>query len=245
MSISLTLPILSELVQGGFRYGCNLLAKFDPHSIWYETSLTIAAHALRSGVKTEYHTFQHMPRDVRDALTRLGLNVKRLEEETILAIIDSYTAQTGIGVPEKREGRLGRAVTESLKISDWSIGVGQSLKETVPESAKGGLHVDDNLTVLLQYNSEKEMIDFWRTRMIPLSRAHENILLHSLLTGVASDAFYRQFESLCDGIIEFKSEESAGQIAQHIRVAAMRGRTYDSRWRRISLLENGEVILAD
>jgi len=81
LSGALTLPILSDLVPGGFRYGLNLVVEFEPHSLWYESSLTITVHGLRSGARTDYHTFQHIPSEVVEALVRFGLDVQRLEEE--------------------------------------------------------------------------------------------------------------------------------------------------------------------
>ena len=81
MSDVVVLPILSDLVPGGFRYGLNIVVEFEPHSLWYETSLTIAAHALRNGARTDYHTFQHIPNEVLGALARFGLDVKKLEGE--------------------------------------------------------------------------------------------------------------------------------------------------------------------
>ena len=102
----LALPILSDLVPGGFRYGLNLVVEFEPHSLWYETSLTIAAYGLRSGLRTDYHTFQHIPSEVVEALARFGLDVQKLEEEGNLRILDTYTVTTGVGIPEKPE--IGR-----------------------------------------------------------------------------------------------------------------------------------------
>lgn len=67
----------------------------------------------------------------------------------------------------------------------------------------------------------------------------------ALVTGVGSSALYRQLESLSDGIVDFKSAETGDQVEHLVRVRTMRGRTYDSRRRRIQLLENGEVALAD
>lgn len=116
--------------------------------------------------------------------------------------------------------------------------------QEIPEAEKKRLHIDDNTSVLLQYNSEKEMIDLWRTRFIALSRARGDVMFHSLVGGVYSEAFYKQFESLCDGIIDFRSHEQGGQIEHEVRVRAMRGRTFDSRWRRLRLLTDGEVALA-
>jgi len=241
-----TLPILSELIPGGFRYGLNIAVEFEPHSLWYETSLTIAAHAMRDGVRTDYHTFQHIPNEIEEALSRLGLDVKKLEQEGILRILDTYTVTTGLGAPQRASvGRLPYQ-TQSIKLADWSINAAQDIKSPgeIPEAEKRRLHIDDNTSVLLQYNTEKETIDFWRTRFIALSRAREYVMFHSLVAGVYSEAFYRQFESLCDGIIDFRSREQGGQIEHNVRVRAMRGRSFDSRWRQLRLAD-GAVALAD
>jgi hypothetical protein len=42
-----------------------------------------------------------------------------------------------------------------------------------------------------------------------------------------------------------KSQEREGRIEHVLRVRAMRGHPYDSRWRRLRLSSNGEVALAD
>ena len=62
-----------------------------------------------------------------------------------------------------------------------------------------------------QYADENMLIDAWRTRGIPYSRARELVQFPSLLRGTASDAFYAKFESFADGIIEFKSREEKGE----------------------------------
>ncbi len=238
----LTLPILKELIPEGIEFGTALLIEFAPDSIWHEASLTMAAQALREGVRTAYHTFQHPPDETRRALTRLGLDVKKLENDRTLVILDSYTAQTGLGL----QGRDNSAFQwDSLKVSDWSIEGSQTIKAGVPEARKRRLHIDDNLGILLQYNPEKVLIDWWRTRLILEERAYESVGLHSVVTGIASDAFYRQIEQSCDGIIDFKNEEKGAEIEQYIRVRILRGKRYNSRWRRLSQLDEGEVALAD
>lgn len=240
---SLRVSILEGLIPG-IRYGLDLLAEFESNSVWPEASLTITAQALRAGAKAEYHVFERRPSEVIKALEALAVDVKKLREQDKLRIIDSYTVQTRIGAPET-PGASGLApLTQSIKVSDWSIAVGREIK-TGAEAEKGWIHIDDNTGVLLQYNDEKTIVDCWRTRITPHTKVAEAFAINSLLAGVASAAFYKQFESLFDGVIDFKSEETGGQIEHFVRVRFMRGRSYDSRWRHLHLLHNGEVTISD
>jgi len=246
LSSSLALPLLKELFPDEIEYGTILLVEFGPDSMWYETSLTIAAQALRSGIKTQYHTFQRMPPEIRGALAGFGLDVKKLEDEHIFEVIDSYTAQTGLGTPEKGTASVASG---SLKLSDWSIRTAQAIKSGYPEEGKRWLHIDDNTSILNKYNSENAIIEYWRTRNIPEARVSEDVTLHSLLTGSTSDTFRNQFESLHDGIIDFKTEEKGRRrrrrLEHFVSARILRGRRYSSRWRRLKLLRNGEVALTD
>ncbi len=222
-----------------------LMVEFESDALWYETSLTMAAQAVREGKKTPYHVFEHPPDDVRRFLGRIGLDVGQLENDGVFHLDDSFTVQTGLGLPSDKPGWEGEPVAHSLKVSDWSLAGGQRLKAGIPEEHKNWLHIDENLGVLLQYNQEKAVIDWARTRAIPLSRADLGIGLHSFVKGVASDSFYKQFESLCDGIIDFKNEEKGTEIEHLLRVRSLRGKKHDTRWHRLQLQENGEVTLID
>ncbi len=243
MPNALAIPILNELVPGGFEYGQLLLVVFEPDSIWYETSLTIAAKSIRNGTRIEYHTYEHIPSETREALAALGLNVKQLEEEDKLRILDSYTGQTGLGSPETPA--KSKVPIQPLKLSDSSIDFAQHLKAGIPEADKRILHIDDNWSVMLQYNDEKTVINFGRTRMIPWARARETTYMVPNMRGIASDVFFDQLESIFDGIIDFRSEEKSGQVEHLVRVRLMRRKKYDSRWHKLQILDNGEVALAD
>lgn len=236
------LPLLDQVVPGGINYGSTILVEFQPDSLWYETSLTIAAEALRDRIRTDYHTFQHMPIEVRKPFAEFGLDVERLEDEDALRIIDSFTIQTGLSATESpRKSRVPSHYSQSLKLSDWSIANLQRIKSGVPEEDKRRLHIDDNTGILLQYNDEKVFIDNWRTRSRPHTVVQQIVLFNSLITGAASEAFTKQFEALSDGVIDFKSEEKEGRIEHYFRVRVMRGKPYDSRWRQLRVLDSGEV----
>jgi len=235
----LRLPILNTMFPDGIDYGTVLLVEFEPDSLWYEMSVTIAAQALRGEAKTAYHTFMRPPDEVRQILASLGLKVGELENSGVFEVEDSYTPQTGLGPSETKA-----QWTQSLKISDWSIADAKLLKSQIREEARRWVHIDDNTGVLLQYNQEKAVIDYWRTRK-GATRVAEEIALHSFLKGVASDAFYNQIEFLCDGIIDLKKEEKGSQIEHYVRLRIIRGKRYDSRWHHLQLADNGEVITSD
>ena len=239
MSAALALPILGELIPDGIDYGTALLVEFDSDSLWYETSLTIAAQALRLGAKTAYHSFLRPPDEIRQVLTSFGLNVRELEGRGVFEIEDSYTPQTGLGPSETKAQWV-----QSLKVSEWSIADAKLLKSQTPEEEKRWLHIDDNTGVLLQYNQEKTIIDYWRTRK-GTTKVAEEISIHSFLKGVASNAFYNQIEFLCDGIIDMKKEEKGPEIEHYLRLRILRGKRIDSRWHLLRLTDKGEVTTAD
>lgn len=247
MERALTLAILDVLVPDGIKYGASYLVEFGPDSPWFETSLTIAASALRTGSRTEYHTYMHPPREVREAFSRMGLNVKDLELKDHLRILDTYDVMTGLAQAETPVGMRakGREAYEhqSFDLNHWSSKVVTMIREGVVDDEKNWLHIDDNTSTMCHYTDEKQMIDTWRTRIIPYAKVRGLAMLHSVMMGIASDSFYKQFESLCDGIIEFRSSDEGGQVEHFARTRTLRGTSSDNRWRKLELHNDGSVTI--
>jgi KaiC/GvpD/RAD55 family RecA-like ATPase len=239
----LDLEILGELAPGAFHYGMTCLVEFEPHSLWREASLTIAAGALERGVKVEYHVFQQTPKEVRDQLGELGQDVERLEKAGRFRVMDSYTPTTPVRRPV--EGRAEPLLSgRSPRVDDWNRAIKERIRTGFAESEKEWLHIDDNEAILLQYNDEEYITNGWRTTFLPMAQARQLLTLHALLTGVASDSFYRKKESLVDAIIDFRASEEGGKIEHYIRLRRLRGRQADSRWRRIELLGDNRAALS-
>ena len=236
----LDIPFLSELIPGGIEYGSILLVEFEPQSCWYDAAYTMAAQAMGKGLKTDLHIFQHNPKGVRDAIRKFGLDPKSLEETDLLRFIDSYSVQIGVNVADVPKG-ADAFKTSSVKLEDWARAAAAQMSAAIPEAEKNRLHIDDNTAVLSRYNREDDLIDYWRTKIIPLYQAREGILVNAVALGVASDWFYKQHESMVDGIIDCTTREEKGVVEHYIRVRTFRGREVDSRWRRVKMVK-GEIV---
>ena len=239
---NLSLPVLDSIVPQGFRFGGNYLVEFDPHVPWYETSLTIVLKSVGAGIKTEYHTFYHRAEDIKNALEGLGLDVGEETNRGRLRIIDSYTATTSV---RKRAPKVGQAfLSERVpSLKDWGKVLKRQIAKGIPASEKRWLHIDDNTTLLLQYNSEEEFFNGWRTVFVPWGRARELITLNGFVSGVASDVFYKKFEALYDGIFDLSAREEGGRLSYYIRPRVFHEGAFNSAWARLTLLSNGQVVV--
>ena len=218
------------------------MVEFEPHSIWYDSSLAIVAGALRSGIRTDYHAYAHSPEEIIEDLAKFGLDIAKLEEADVLRILDSYSVQVG---EKSRKSKAPSHYSESLDMTDWKYSRRDEIGGTVDQSHMRRVHIDDDTTVMLRYNSETKFLDMARTKGRPYWKALETAIIYAVPTGVASNSFYGQLELLNDGLIDFKSEEKEGRMQQLVRVRMMHRRSYDTRWRKLKLLDDGEVELSD
>ena len=202
----LDLEILGELAPGAFHYGMTCLVEYEPHSLWHEASLTIAAEALKKGTKVEYHVFQHAPSDIRQSLTDMGLELEKYERNGTYTIMDNNSPTT-----PARETHRGRADSlHSGKVPDaqgWAEAIRAKMQRGFEKEEKRWLHVDDNEAVLLQFSDEDYVVNGYRTTFVPMTKARDLLVLHALVTGVASESFYRKRESLVDAVIDVKAVE--------------------------------------
>ncbi len=246
MPLEINVPIFSDLVPGGFKHSANYLVEFEPNSLWYETSLTIAAQALKAGVRTQYHTFMHVPVEVRQELQKLGSNLKKLENEDRFRLIDSYTSLTGLPIqpePADLTGRHRLSINDPSYLEHYTANIVDLLERGAPEADKRWLHIDDNTSIFNRYFKEQDVLNIFHTRVFQLTRLLDLSVFHSVVAEVWSESFYKQFEAQCDGVIDFKTEEDEGQLENYVRVRSIRGKSCDSRWRRLRLEGSGEVVL--
>lgn len=246
MTASVSIPILGELAPGGFRYGTFHVVEFDPDSLWYETSVTIAAKVLRDRIKTEYVAVVRPPSEVRDALGRLGLDPEKLEDQGLLRITDLYT-NTTILTPQKRRFIPISFPQTGIDAKQWMLkvqrGYSERIKKGLPKAEKRWLLINENSYATRRYLSDEFLDDFALTAYRPWFRAREMLVISSGPRGIMTESQLRRWEARNDGVIDFAAREVNGKLVQSVRVRKMRGVACNSDWHALGMNDNGEVSL--
>jgi len=228
------LELVEDLTQAPIPPGTNIIVEFDPASQWYNASLTIAAGWLRTGGSVSYIAHSQPPEDVRSQLRQLGLAVDDLEQKDRLWITDFYAASVG----QKSKERFA---PESLRVADLSLWIA---KDAMVESAAPEfLVIADNSSVIDRFNDEKNWVELYLTRPIPMSKPRQITQLIGFMAGIHSNWAYKQLEAAVDGIIDFKVEEVARETRDFMRIRSMRKVRFDRRWHELKMSESSEVTL--
>jgi KaiC/GvpD/RAD55 family RecA-like ATPase len=228
------IPLIEDLTKGVVPPGSNILVEFDPASQWLNASLTIAAGWVKDGGSVSYIAQSQAPDDVRSQFRKLGLAVEDLERTDRLWITDLYSAS--IGQKSKERFAVG-----SLKVADLSLWIGRDAMADSP--APEFLVVADNCSVVDRFNAERNWVELYLTRPIPMSKSRKITQLMGFIEGIHSAWAYKQLEAAVDGIVDFKVEDANGERRNLIAIRNMRNMHFDSRWHLLKIGENFEVTL--
>lgn len=226
------IPLIEDLTRAAIPPGTNFLVEFDPASQWYNASLTIAAGWLKTGGSVSYIAESQSPNDVRSQLRQLGLETEELERDDRLWITDFYTVSLGQKSKEKFS-------PQSLKVADLSLWIA---REAMVESpAPEFLVLADNISILDRFNDEKNWVEMFLTRPIPMSKSRQVTQLMGILSGVHSSWAYKQLEAAMDGIVDFKVEELGDETRDLMRIRTLRKVGFDRKWHALTVSENTEI----
>jgi KaiC/GvpD/RAD55 family RecA-like ATPase len=228
------IPILEDLTREPIPPGSNIVIEFDPASQWYNASLSIAVGWLRTGGSVSYIANAQSPSDIRSQFRSRGLAVKELEENDRLWITDLYTPSIGQKSKEK-------FAPESLKVADLSIWIA---REAMVESASPEfLVIAENNSILDRFNDEKNWVELFLTRPIPMAKSRQMTQLIGFMSEIHSRWAYKQLEAAADGIVDLKVEETNELTRDLIRIRTMRKVAFDRKWHELNVGDNCEVTL--
>jgi KaiC/GvpD/RAD55 family RecA-like ATPase len=194
----------------------------------------MAAGWIKSGGGVSYSVSTQPPTKIRLKLNRLGIDSEILEKDGVLRIWDWYTATLG----QKSKEKLA---ISSLKVSDLSIWYSHEQLQGPPLPDK--LLIIDDGSVGVRFNDEKNWVEFSMTRIYPMAKMRDCIIIASLVRGLHSDWVYKRSEVAADGVIDFKLDESVDPAQNLIRIRSMKDIGFDGRWHRLKIGENFEITL--
>jgi len=105
------------------------------------------------------------------------------------------------------------------------------------------LVISDNSSVLDRFNDEKNWVELYLTRPIPMGKSRQLTQLMGFMSGIHSSWAYKQLEAVVDGIIDFKVDETGQEARDLMRIRSMRKVGFDRRWHTLEIGENFEVTL--
>ncbi len=233
----LRIPLIEDLTRGPVPPGSYLLVEYDPESVWFAASLTMAVGWLKAGGTVLYSVMTQPPDKFRFKLNRLGVNAEELEKAGKLVLHDFYTATLG----QKSKEKLA---ADSLKVHELSIWFAKELASPIfVQHGPELLRIRDDWSSLDRFNQEKHWVEFVLTRIVPSATRLRSRSIAGIMRGIHSKWAYSQIEASVDGIIDFKLEGSGDEVRNLMRIRSMRDVEFDGRWHTLKTRENFEVIL--
>jgi len=134
-----------------------------------------------------------------------------------------------------------RFAVESLKAADLSLWMAKEVTHEPP--APEFLVIADNSSVLDRFNAEKNWIELYLTRMVPMARPRQITQLLPFMSGIHSTWAYKQLEAAVEGIVDFKLEETTNPAQNLIRIRNLRNVGFDGKWHQLNIAENFEFTI--
>ena len=239
MRISLIENLLNEPLQPGK----SILVEYDPTSVWYQASISVAAEWLAQGGTVTYGVTSQPPENIRSQLKKLGVDVARFEADDKLRVFDWYTATLGRRSNEKYAFYSLKAADLSVLHSKYMMASADAVDSLKPVPSPDWLRILDDTSCLERFNEERSWVEFVRTRLIPISSLWTSTGIGGIIKGIHSEWAYKNLEAAADGVIDIKLDESTEEARSMMRIKSMRNVGFDAHWYPLRIAETSEVSL--
>ena len=237
------ISLIEGLLKGPLEPGKSILVEYDPTSVWYQVSISLAAEWLKEGGTVTYGVTSQPPVNIRSQLKTLGVDVNGLEAEDKLRVFDWYTATLGRKSTEKYAFYSLKAADLSVLHSKYMMADENDIDLVRPSPSPNWLRILDDVSCLARFNEEKSWVEFVRTRLIPISSLWTSTGIGGIIKGIHSEWVYKNLEAAVDGVIDIKLDETAEEARSMMRIRSMRNMAFDARWHSLKIAETGEVSL--
>jgi len=237
------LALIEDLLKAPLPPGSSILVEYDPTSLWYQGSTSIAAEWLKGGGIVTYGVSAQPPDNIRSQLTQRGLDVKDLEANDKLRVFDWYTATLGRKSNEKFAFYSLKAADLSVLHAKYLMATEGGIELVPPTPSPDWLRILDDASCLGRFNEEKSWVEFVRTRLVPIASLWNSTGIGGVIRGIHSDWVYKNLEAACDGVVDIKLDETTEEARSLMRIRSMRNVGFDSRWHPLRMDENSRVTL--
>ena len=227
------IPGLDRIIGGGFPKGRTILVAGPAGA----GKSTFGIQFLYHGILTEgesgiFVSFDELPAHVREECLNYGWNLKELEDDNLLAIVDGFSPRAGVSSGEKYQTLVDvdEVITQLVEIID----------KTAAERV-----VIDSITALALSMANEQQI---RRQILKLSAVMSSLECTTILTSEMSKGEVSRFgveEFMSQGVIVLNYEFRNSVGIRSLNIRKMRGIKHEMIERPFSIGSSGIEVHSD
>lgn len=227
------IPGLDRIIGGGFPKGRTILVAGPAGA----GKSTFGIQFLYHGILTEgesgiFVSFDELPAHVREECLNYGWNLKELEDDNLLVIVDGFSPRAGVSSGEKYQTLVDvdEVITQLVEIID----------KTAAERV-----VIDSITALALSMANEQQI---RRQILKLSAVMSSLECTTILTSEMSRGEVSRFgveEFMSQGVIVLNYEFRNSVGIRSLNIRKMRGIKHEMIERPFSITSSGIEVYSD
>jgi len=234
-------PGFDKLVSGGLPSGKSVLLTGSSGTGKTTFAMQFLAHGAEKGEPGVYLTLEQKPEDIRETMAQYGIDVKKLENEGKLAIIDASLA------------RLGKESSEKFRLSSTGFDVGPLMayiKEVAQKVRAKRVVIDSlpSLDIVLKGDEKEDKEDKVRDAVREMIFGLQEIGLTSvLITEVTADSKnyspHGVEEFVVDGVVVLDLNTLGTEASRTLLIRKMRFTQHSEAINTISFIRGKGIVV--
>ncbi len=211
------IEILDRLIPEGYASPAMVLISADPGTNEAMLCTQLISERLKKGDSVVYATFDNLPNNVRNQVSKQGLSVDRIGRQGDLVFLDCYSNQLR---EESKE-------IYSADLNDIST-ISRTLSIILNDFPKSIL-ILDSLTTMILKCGDRQAMEFLRVTSAKTQKSGVDCFV-TFNRKAFPPTTAAIILNIVDGVIELKTEEDQNDLNCFIRILKMNGVKYTTTW---------------